>query len=135
VIGMTAPAPPPSDEPQTHRRSKPAMVAGIVMVSTAPIALLAALAASNSQDSCDSRLQSDYPGGVLPTSQRYRVDDCNGYSVPMYVFGIGGAVLAAVGIPLIVYGSKNLPNAPAAHVRVLPWATPQAGGLRLQLTL
>jgi hypothetical protein len=112
------------------------MVAGIVMVSSAPIALIAALVASNSQERCDSRLQADYPSNTLPTSERYRAEECDGYSVPMYVFGIGGAVLAAAGIPLIIYGAKTLPTPPVSgNVRVLPWATTQAGGVRLQLTL
>lgn len=127
---------PPSDEPTTRRRSKPAMVSGIVMVSVGPIALLGALAARNSQQRCDDRLRADYPSGVLPSSESYRVDDCNGYSLPIYVLGIGGALLTAAGIPLIIYGSKNVP-APraAAHLELEPWASPQAGGLKLRLSL
>jgi hypothetical protein len=112
------------------------MVGGIVMVSAAPIALLVALSARNAQQGCDDRLLQDYPGGVLPSSQRYRVEDCDGYSVPIYLFGIGGVVLAAVGLPLIVYGAKGVPVQPASgSVQMVPWATREAGGLRLKLTL
>ena len=112
------------------------MIAGIVMVSVAPVALLGALAAKNSQEKCDRALEQDYPDHRLPPSERYRVDDCNGYSVPLYVFGIGGALLAAVGIPMIIYGAKSVPNGPpTASLRVLPWANPDSGGLRLRLEL
>ena len=112
------------------------MVAGIIMVSLVPVAVLGALAAKNSQEKCDTALERDYPDHRLPPSQRYRVDDCNSYAVPLYVLGIGGAVLAAVGVPMIIYGAKSVPNGPpTASLRVLPWANPDSGGLRLRLEL
>jgi hypothetical protein len=124
------------DEPKTRRRSRPAMVTGIIMVSVGPISLLGALAAKNSQDRCDGALARDYPDGRLPTSEKYRVDDCNAYSVPFYVFGIGGALLTVAGIPLIIYGAKSLPLLPqSASVRVMPWASPDSGGLKLRLEM
>jgi hypothetical protein len=126
----------PADEPVIARRSKPALVAGIVMVSLAPVALLGALVAKNAQDRCDSDLARDYPSHVLPTSERYREDDCNAYSVPFYTLSIGGAVLAAGGIPLIVYGGKALPTpGRTARVQLQPWASQTSGGLRLRLDL
>jgi hypothetical protein len=132
--GATAPL--ERDEPQTKRRSRGAMIGGIVMVSVGPIALLGALAAKNAQEQCDSNLERDYPDQRLPTSERYRADECNNYSVPLYLFGIGGAVLTAAGIPLIIYGAKNVPNAPPrASLSVLPWAGPTSSGLRLRLDL
>jgi hypothetical protein len=124
------------DEPQTRRRNRTAMVAGIVMVSVGPIALLGALAAKNGQEKCDDELQRDYPDHRLPPSERYRVDECDGYTVPLYVFGIGGALLSVGGIPLIIYGGKSLPKkAATATVRVLPWAGPESTGLKLRLDL
>ena len=124
------------DEPQFRRRSKNAMIGGIAMVSVGPIALLAALAAKNAQERCDEKLQNDYPDHRLPPSERYREDECNDYSVPLYVFGIGGLVLTAAGIPLIAYGAKQVPlNPPRASLRVQPWASPGSGGLRLRLDL
>jgi len=126
---------PPSDAPATRRRNKAAMVGGIVMVSAAPIALLIALSAANAQARCDDAILGNYPSGVLPSSERYRVDDCDGYSVPVYLFAITGAVLGAAGIPLIVYGAKKVPAQRAASVQMLPWATRDAGGLKLRLTL
>jgi hypothetical protein len=124
------------DEPRTKRRSRNAMIAGIAMVSVGPIALLGALAAKNAQDTCDARLDRDYPDHRLPPSERYREDECNDYSVPLYLFGIGGAVLTAAGIPLIIYGAKSLPSGtPRASLRVLPWAGPTSSGLRLRLDL
>jgi hypothetical protein len=124
------------DEPQTRRRSRNAMIGGIVMVSVGPIALLGALAAKNSQEKCDTSLAQSYPDHRLPTSERYRADECDSYSVPVYVFGIGGALLTAAGIPLIIYGAKPVPTTAArASLRVLPWASPESSGLKLQLVL
>jgi hypothetical protein len=128
--------PPAPDEPKTHRRSRNAMIAGIAMVSVGPIALLGALAAKNAQNRCDDALQRDYPDHRLPPSERYRVDDCNAYSTPLYVFGIGGALLSIAGIPLIVYGAKSIrDDAPRASLQVLPWAGPESSGLRLRLDM
>lgn len=112
------------------------MITGIVMVSVGPIALLGALAAKNAQDKCDTSLAQSYPDHRLPTSERYRVGECDAYSTPVYVFGIGGAVLTAAGIPLIVYGAKHLPaTAAGASLRVLPWAGPESSGLKLRLEM
>lgn len=112
------------------------MIAGIAMVSVGPIALLGALAAKNGQERCDDSLARDYPDHRLPPSERYRVDQCNEYSAPLYVFGIGGLVMTVAGIPLIVYGAKRVPlNPPSASLRVQPWASPGSGGLRLRLDL
>ena len=130
----TAPLGP--DEPEVRRRSRTAMVSGIIMVSVGPLALLGALAAKNAQDNCDQTLDRDYPTHMLPTSEKYRVDDCNAYSVPFYAFSISGAVLIAAGIPLIIYGAKTVPAQPTAgSLRVLPWASPDSGGLKLRLEL
>jgi hypothetical protein len=110
------------------------MISGVVMVSIAPLALLGALAAKNSQDSCDDQLEQDYPDHVVPSSQKYRVERCDSYSAPIYVLGIGGAVLAAAGVPLIIYGAKTVP-ARRADVELAPWATSSAGGLKLRVTM
>jgi hypothetical protein len=110
------------------------MVTGIVMVSIGPLALLGALAANNSQDNCDEQLEQDYPDLMVPTSERHRLERCDGYSVPLYVLGIGGAVLIGGGIPLIIYGGKNVP-VKKAGLSVSPWASPRSGGLKLSLTL
>lgn len=136
VVAAAPLAQPPADEPPVERRSKPALVAGIVMVSVGPVALLGALAAKNAQDSCDAQLNRDYPTHVLPLSERYREDDCNAYSAPFYVLSIGGALLTAAGIPLIVYGGKAVAPAPRmTRVQVLPWASHTSGGLRLRVDL
>lgn len=136
ALAPLTPTPLEPERPKTKRRSKTAMVSGIVMVSTGPIALLGALAAKSAQKRCDDDLQRDYPDRVLPTSERYRVDECNGYSVPVYLLGIGGAVLTAIGIPLIIYGAKSVPDDQLARrLELQPWASPTAGGMRLRLTL
>lgn len=132
--GATAPL--DRDEPHTQRRSKGAMIVGVVMVSVGPIALLGALAARNGQERCDNALERDYPDHRLPPSERYRVEDCDSYSVPIYLFGIGGAVLTAAGIPLIIYGAKSVrADAPRASLQMLPWAGRDSGGVRLRLEL
>jgi hypothetical protein len=110
------------------------MVTGIVMISIAPLALLGALAANNSQDSCDESLENDYPDHMVPTSQKYRLERCDSYTVPLYVLGIGGAVLAAAGIPMIIYGAKTVP-AKKASLQIAPWASTNSGGLKLRLDL
>ena len=91
------------------------MVTGIVFLSVGPLALLGAFAAKNSQDNCDQQLEAEYPDHVVPTSQQFRLERCDGYSAPIYVLGIGGALLTAAGIPMIVYGSKLVP-AKRAHL-------------------
>jgi hypothetical protein len=131
-----ATAPLRNDEPETRRRSRAAMLTGIMLAATAPIALLGAVAAANAQSACDRALENDYPDHRLPTSQHYRVEECNGYSVPVYVLGIGGAALAVAGIPLIIYGAKSVAvKTPAASLRVLPWAGRGSGGVSLRLDL
>jgi hypothetical protein len=136
AVPAVAMAPLGPDEPQERRRSRPAMIGGILMASVGPVALLGALVAKNSQDNCDQRLQQDYPDNVLPTSEKYRVDNCNAYSLPIYIFGIGGAVLIAAGVPLIIYGAKSVPAPPkSGSLHVLPWAGRDSGGLRLRLDL
>lgn len=111
------------------------MVTGIVLVSVAPIALLGAMAAKNSQDKCDEELQNQYPGHILPTSERYRAERCDDYSLPVYVLGIGGALLGAAGIPLIIYGAPRVPIEKTGRLQLAPWVNAQSGGLRLRLTL
>lgn len=111
------------------------MVAGIVMVSAAPVALLGALVAKNAQDRCDNDIKRDYPSLELPSSERYREDDCNAYSVPLYVLAIGGGLLVAGGIPLIVYGGKTLEAPTTARLQLVPWASQTSGGVRLRLDL
>ncbi|RYZ04435.1 MAG: hypothetical protein EOO73_23560 [Myxococcales bacterium] len=132
---VAATAPLGEDEPAMRRRSKAAMTTGIVLLSIAPIALLGALAAKNAQEQCDDELQNRYPGHVLPTSERYRAERCDGYSAPLYVLGIGGAVLAVAGIPLIIYGAPRVPGPKAAAISVSPWANAQSGGVRLRWAL
>jgi hypothetical protein len=111
-------------------------VGGIIMASVGPVALIAALVAKGAQESCDQRLTSDYPSHVLPPSERYRVKECDSYSVPMYTLGIAGAVITTVGIPLIVYGAKRVPaDSSRARLQFLPWAGRESGGVRLRLDL
>jgi hypothetical protein len=124
-----------ADEPAVRRRNRNMMVGGIVMVSVGPVALLGALSARNSQENCDEQLESQYPSHMVPSYDAGALERCDNYTVPIYLFGIGGAVLIAAGIPMIIYGGKNVAAAPAKRAQVLPWATPTSGGLRLRLDL
>jgi hypothetical protein len=135
VIPPEAVQPLGADEPAVRRRNRGMMIGGIVMASIGPLALLGALSARNSQQDCDSALEDDYPNHVVPAYDKEALERCDGYTVPVYVLGIGGAVLVAAGVPMIIYGAKNVPAKPAPRAQVLPWATPQSGGLRLRLTL
>lgn len=110
------------------------MITGIVMVSVGPLALLGALAANSAQDDCDEGLERDYPDHMVPSSQGYRLERCDSYTAPLYVLGIGGALLVAGGVPLIIYGAKTLPPK-TARLQLTPWASPEAGGLKLRLEL
>lgn len=110
------------------------MISGIVMVSVGPLALLGAMAANSAQNDCDEGLERDYPDHMVPSSQGYRLERCDSYTVPLYVLGIGGAVLVAAGVPMIIYGAKTLPSKPA-RLQVTPWASRESGGLKLRLSL
>jgi len=56
--------------------------------------------------------------------------------IVMSSMGIGGAILTAVGIPLIIYGAKTVPDEHASRsLELQPWASPTSGGMRLRLTL
>jgi hypothetical protein len=135
VIPPEAVQPLGADEPAVRRRNRGMMIGGIVMVSIGPLALLGALSARNSQESCDSALENQYPNHVVPAYDKQELERCDGYTLPIYILGIGGAVLVGAGVPMIIYGAKSVPSKPASRAQLLPWATPQSGGLRLRLTL
>lgn len=126
------------EEPKLVRKSKPVMVMGIIFASIAPVALLGAVAARNSQIDCDDALARKYPDHIVPAYDRYQVERCDDYTTSMYTLGIAGGVLLAAGVPMIFYGARMVPN-PAAgtapRASLTPWATPESGGLRLRLTL
>jgi hypothetical protein len=125
-----------TDEPEVRRRNRGLMIGGIVMVSIGPLALLGALSASNSQENCDQALESQYPDHVVPAYDRSALDRCDSYTLPIYVLGIGGAVLVGAGVPMIIYGAKNVPvKKQTGSTQLIPWATPRSGGLQLRVDL
>lgn len=107
------------------RHSTGMMVGGIVMTGLSSVAFAVSLLGGLANASCDTY---DYSGSSTSYSY-YR--DCN-YDGLVYGGLVTGLVLAGVGIPLIVVGGKREPRGMAS---VSPWATPNAGGLRLQLSL
>jgi len=108
------------------RHSTGMMVGGIVMTSFVPIALLAAWVADIEQGVCE-RGDYDFSG-----SSYTRRTDCGSYDATIYGGLISAAVLAGVGIPLIVIGGKR---EPATTAKIAPWATPHAGGISVRLDL
>jgi hypothetical protein len=124
---------PVPEQPKTMKRSRGAMVTGIVLSSIAPFALLGAYSAGESQELCDQELEDRYPNHVVPSYERDAVERCDEYTTTMWVLGVSGVVLLAAGVPLIIYGAKTVPAPKQA--RVLPWASPTGGGLRLRLDL
>ena len=102
------------------------MAGGIVMVSFVPIALIAAWVADVEQNLCE-RDYNYYNG----TSYERRTD-CDRFDRTIYGGLISAAVLAGVGIPMIIVGGKKEPIGTA---KVTPWVTPRAGGLSLRLEM
>lgn len=141
-IALSQPAPPPSEVPPPELPPPPknprrgALITGIVLTSIAPLAFLGALSAHNSQDDCDRELESRYPNHIVPSYASAELERCDEYTTTMWVLGIGGGVLAAVGVPLIIYGTtKPAAAPPPPQARLLPWASPTGGGLKVRLEL
>lgn len=110
------------------RHSTGMMAGGIVMVSFVPIALLAAMVADLQQTACEA-------GGTYSlNTNRTSHTDCDRYDATIYGGIISGVVLLGAGIPMIVVGAKREPLA-GGSVKLAPWATPSAAGLRLHLDL
>lgn len=128
-------APLPVEE-ATQRRSRSAMIIGIVLASVAPLALLGSVSAVNDQADCDRALEDRYPNHIVPPSEKAAVERCDEYTTTAWVLGLGGAAMLAAGVPLIIYGAKPMPvGPPPAQARLLPWASPTGGGMKLRLDL
>jgi hypothetical protein len=108
------------------------MATGIVMTSVAlPFALFGALASEQAYDSCTDRAYENTNGGV---ELAVRGNDCrDSRTTRNYAIGLVTVAMIAVGIPLIVYGAKRVPNEPQAMVT--PWASPTAAGATFRLSL
>lgn len=105
------------------------MVGGIVMVSFTPIALLVAAVANAQQTSCE--LGNTYYSSSSSFDASLYSDDCDEYDPTIYGGLISAAVLAGVGIPLIVIGGKK----ELVTARVSPWATARSAGVGLRIDL
>jgi hypothetical protein len=111
-----------------RRHSTGMMAGGIVMVSFVPVALLAAWVADLEQGSC----QGDSIFSIDGSESRGTGTNCGRFDATIYGGLISAAVLAGVGIPLIVIGAKK---EPAGFARFTPWATPHSVGLGLRVDL
>jgi hypothetical protein len=109
------------------------MTTGIVLTSAAlPIALMAAFVSDKAYQDCISDLPANH---VLVTAeQAERGNDCRS-SQKFRAYAIAGTAIAmiGVGIPLIVYGAKKVPNAEQAMLT--PWLSPTSAGAILRLPL
>ena len=124
-----APAPidtPTEVRPKMVRHSTGMMAGGIVMVSFVPIALLAAMVANLEQTACESGTY--YSAGDVSSLGT----NCGRFDVTIYGGLLSAAVLAGVGIPLIVIGGKK---EPVGTAQLTPWATPHGVGLGLRVDL
>jgi len=135
VPPLAEPPPQASDDPRQplagpamRRHSTGMMAGGIVMVSFVPIALLAAWVADLEQSDCEGNGLFSIDG----SESRNTGVDCGRFDATIYGGLATAAVLAGVGIPMIVIGGKK---EPAGFARVTPWATPHAAGLGLRLDL
>ena len=110
------------------------MVAGITMISIAPVALLVAAIAAGQKSSC-KRYPEEYYFDPVTGGEGVRLRDCDGYDPTIYGFTIGGIALFAAGIPLFVVGSRRVPVEGAAGASVAPWISKNGGGATLELRL
>lgn len=106
------------------------MTTGIVLTSASlPFLLVAAALSSAAYHDCigDAAYEYRVSGGTVNGCQESL--QTRGYAI------LGGTlVMLGVGIPLIIYGAKKVPdNAPQAVL--VPWASPTAGGATLRLAL
>jgi hypothetical protein len=126
------PAPFPDEPPVRRRHSTGMMVGGIVMVSFTPIALLVAAVANAQQSVCETNYAFDSSSNGIYGSVSYG-NDCDEYDPTIYGGLISAAVLAGVGIPLIVIGAKKEPVPVTATLS--PWATARSAGVGLRIDM
>lgn len=111
--------PPSQEKPRMVHRSVGMMTTGIVLVSIAPIPLIAGMI------SAIDRCQLSY-------SEYDR--DCRD-SGPAIGLTLAGLALVGIGVPLIVAGGKRVSAKEPWQAAVLPYATPDGAGIGLRLKL
>lgn len=123
----------PTDRPM-RRRSTPLMATGIVMTAAAPVVWLAGLVlVATAQANCLSN--AGFASSSYYSVQAEELNRCRDRATSQsYAVLLGGVVLVGVGIPLIVYGAKKVPDA-SLTASVAPWLAPGQGGLQLRVDL
>lgn len=106
------------------------MATGIVLTSASlPFMLIAAAISSQAASDC---AHGKTTGNAADYEQWRSCQDARqsrGYAI------VGtGIVMLGVGIPLIVYGAKKVPDGNATAT-LTPWMSPTAGGATFRLTL
>jgi hypothetical protein len=122
---------PPPRERAMHARSTPLVVAGVVAVSLSSIGLYVTYGAS---------IIAVF--GNRDYYSRSEREDARNIAIG---FGVGTALLIGAGIPMIVIGSKRVPDTEErdtaarpsnrAEAMLAPWAGPEGAGLRFGVTL
>jgi hypothetical protein len=117
---MYAPQQQPMEPPvPKQRRSSGMMTGGIVLISAGGLAtIIGAFVALNASNQCTF----DFTGNCTRNSGA----EAGGYGLM-----VGGLVAVAVGIPLLVYGSKKIPikadGAPEAALAIPKWVGAPGG--------
>jgi hypothetical protein len=108
------------------------MTTGIVLTSSSlPFLLVTAVLSSNAYDDCISDLRGDH---VVSSAQLDPINDCTeARRTRSVAILLGTAAMLGVGIPLIVYGAKRVPDTERATLT--PWVSPTAAGATLRLSL
>ena len=118
AVVVRAPAAPST--PAYRRRSSGLMIGGIVMTSLGTASLATALGLTLAQIDCDD------------DEERAR---CQAFDTAALATLLGGFGLTSAGVPMMLYGGKKVPVAPAGGAAIVPWLTPNAAGLRLSVRL
>jgi hypothetical protein len=116
-----------------HRRSPAIMTTGIVLTSaTIPLMLIAGALSNRAYDSC---VKDQYTTATSSPPSYYGSNSCqDARETRATAIIIGGIVGLGVGIPMIIYGAKKVPDG-GPTATLTPWASPTAGGATLRLSL
>jgi hypothetical protein len=116
-------------EPVMRPKSKALVVFGVVTLTASAFTLYGAYAMLNLSAFCSIGHDTS----------------CDDHAQTALALGLGSLALIGAGIPMIVIGSKRVPaeERPKSSVRsrsraeaaIVPFATPDSAGLRLQLSL
>jgi hypothetical protein len=112
------------------RRSRGAMVTGIVLTSAGAASFIATTVFVILSVNCRSDFDDKFGNNTLPEAAADELERCRSYQTSSGVAALGGLVLTGVGIPLWIYGAKKVPVRSAV---LSPWLAPNVAGLSLSV--